>query len=263
MGATTSNDSIAPPDVSIVTGAFSWDIPAVRRELSWMATHWRQSEVFLTGILARREGQSLADKLGARLLATVGMEARLDELKPDYSLVPDWRCSILITSKFEYRPASGLSICPRACSHCKMPKGAATLPPIRLVSSFAHHLDHRHSSVAIWDNTLMLTPREHFSRVAHTLGEFGRPVDVSCGLMPGGVDEDELHWRIATLAENVQLEVARMECNDTSELERFRRMLTLVRGFGGFAEMVQCFAVVNAIEPPAVAWERLELLDAP
>ena len=43
--------------------------------------------------------------------------------RPDYGLVPDWRCSLLITSKFEYRPAAGLAICPRACAHCKMPTG--------------------------------------------------------------------------------------------------------------------------------------------
>ena len=102
------------PDVAIVTGVFSWDLPAVRRELGWIADNW-DCERYLTGVLARREGPPLADSLGALMLATGSMEARLDELTPDYSLVPDWLCSILITSKFEYRPSAGLAICPRAC----------------------------------------------------------------------------------------------------------------------------------------------------
>ena len=53
----------------------------------------------------------------------------------------------------------------------------------------------------MWDNTLMLAPRAHFGAVARALAAFGRPVDVACGLMPGGVPERELRWRIETLAE--------------------------------------------------------------
>ena len=256
----------AAPDVAIVTGVFSWDLPAVRTQLAWMKEHWSESERFLTGVLARREGRALAEELDVRLLATGSMEARLDELKPDYSLVPDWSTSILITSKFEYRPGAGLSICPRACDHCKMPKGAETLPPIRLVSSFEQHLEPRHTSVAIWDNTLMSTPRDHFVRVASALADFGRPVDISCGLMPAGVDEDELQWRVATLAQHgVVLSLARMECNDTAELDRFLRMLAHVHDHPNLladGAMVQCFAVVNALEPPSAAWERLEVLES-
>ena len=111
-----------------------------------------------------------------------------------------------------------------------MPKGVDTQPPIRLVSRFAEHIDPHHTSVAIWDNTLMLTPREHFSRVTRTLAERGLPVDIACGLMPGGVAEDELQWRISTLADDgVHLKLARMECNASTEFDRFRRMLALVR----------------------------------
>ena len=192
---------------------------------------------------------------------TGDLEARLDEVKPDYSLVPDWRTSILITSKFDYRPDAGLAICPRACAHCRMPKGSDATPRVRLVSSFAQHIEPRHSSVAVWDNTLMLTPREHFLRLTRALADHGAPVDVACGLMPGGVAEDELRWRIAALSDGVRLQVARLECNAAGEIDRFRRMLALVRRAGeSFAERVQVFAVVNANEPPVVAWERLELL---
>ena len=111
-----------------------------------------------------------------------------------------------------------------------MPKGTDAMPPIRLVSRFSEHIDPRHTSVAVWDNTLMLTPREHFSRVTRTLAASGLPVDIACGLMPGGVAEEELTWRIGALADGgVRLQLARMECNASAEVERFRRMLALVR----------------------------------
>ena len=261
----------SPPDVAIVTGVFSWDLPAVRKQLEWLAEHMSETERYVTGVLVRREGRSLAAELGARMLATGTMEARLDELKPDYALVPEWRTSILITSKFEYRPGGHLAICPRACDHCQMPKGAESLPPIRLVSSFENHLDRCHTSVAVWDNTLMSTPRAHFERVAASLAAFGRPADIACGLMPAGVPEEELRWRVATLARHgVRLATARMECNDTRELDRFRRMLAHLRAHAGSLlaaddgapPAVQCFAVVNTLEAPAVAWRRLEELEA-
>ena len=133
-GPLQTTPDVATPDVAIVTGVFSWDLPAVRKELAWLEEHWSTAtRRFVTGVLIRREGQALAEELGAHMLATGLMEARLDELKPDYSLVPEWDTSILITSKYEYRPGAGLSICPRACDHCKMPKGTESLPPIRLV----------------------------------------------------------------------------------------------------------------------------------
>eukprot|EP00966_Prymnesium_polylepis_P005386 123856-Prymnesium_polylepis.1 len=143
-----------------------------------------------------------------------------------------------------------------------MPKGDAAMPPIRLISSFEQHLDQNHSEVALWDNTLMLTPREHFVRVARALAAHGRPVDVACGLMPGGVAEEELRWRILTLADGVRLRLARLECNASGEFERFMRMLALVRAHDGFADAVQVFAVVNTTEPPDVAWARLERLES-
>jgi hypothetical protein len=250
-----------PPDVTIVTGVFSWDYPAVKRELAWVAEHWQGSTRLLTGVLARREGAPFARSLGARLLATSEMEARLDEVRPDYELVPEWDCSILITSKFEYRPGAGLAICPRACAHCRMPKGAGALPPIRLISAFAEHLEPRHESVAVWDNTLMLTPRDHFERVSATLGAHGKPVDLSCGLMPAGVAEDELMWRYDALARHgvAMAQRLRLECNHTDELGRFARMLAAVRACG-LAHDVECFAVVNASEPPDAATRRLEAI---
>ena len=263
---TSGTGRAAAPDVAIVTGVFSWDLPAVRKQLTWLEEHMSNAERFVTGVLIRRDGAGLAAELGAKMLATGSMEARLDELKPDYSLVPDWSTSILITSKYEYRPGIDLSICPRACDHCKMPKGKASLPPIRLVSSFAQHLESHHASVAVWDNCLMATPRSHFTRVAKALADFGRPVDIACGLMPAGVDEAELQWRVAALAQHgVRLALGRLECNATSELGRFERMLARVRGHSALLPdeaPVQCFAVVNTLEAPAVAWERLLSLEA-
>lgn len=52
----------------------------------------------------------------------------------------------------------------------------------------------------MWDNILMLTPRQHFVRVAQALQETEKPVDLVCGLMANGVEETELHWRIGWLA---------------------------------------------------------------
>ena len=41
-----------------------------------------------------------------------------------------------------------------------------------------------------------------------------------------------LRWRIAALSDGVQLQVARLECNAAGEVDRFRRMLALVRRAG-------------------------------
>ncbi len=107
----------------------------------------------------------------------------------------------------------------------------------------------------------MLTPREHFVRVAQALEEAEKPVDLVCGLMPNGVEETELHWRIAQLA-GVRLVPARLECNGEDELPRFFRLLSRTRSVFGENTQYRAFAVVNGTEPPLKARERVDRLRA-
>jgi hypothetical protein len=237
------------PFAVVLTSVFSWEIPDLRQALIQVRSFWPLAKLILSGILPRRFGDSLQSDFGVSVLDEAS-EALLDEEAPDYRLTPDWDASILITSK---------GVCPRECSHCEA--AAIGKGITRLIKNWRVQLNAKLPRVEVWDNTLMLTPRDHFARVAQALGDAGKPVDLVCGLAPNGVDETELRWRVRQLG-GVQLSPARLECNTEQELERFRRLLAHARSVFKDNTEYRAFAVINGAELPGKARERIQRMRA-
>jgi hypothetical protein len=237
------------PHAVVLTTVFSWDIPALRRAIARVHGRWPGVTTILTGVLPRRFGDSVQREFGVSVLDELS-EVALDDESPDYTLVPDWDASILITSR---------GVCPRECSHCE--SAAQGRGVTKLITRWRSQLNPGLSRVEVWDNTLMLTPREHFSGVADGLREFGKPVDFVCGLAPGGVEEAELCWRISRLS-GVPLSPARLECNQMEDLPRFSRLLAHSRRMFGDKICYRSFAVVNGTEDPSRARERIRRMRA-
>jgi hypothetical protein len=236
--------TIEEPHAVVLTSVFSWEIPDVRRALNDVRGLWPRARTILSGILPRKLGDKVQSELGVSVLDEAS-EALLDEEIPDYGLAPEWDASILITSK---------GICPRECSHCETAaKGKGVT---KLITKWRAQLIATLPRVEVWDNTLMLTPREHFTGVAQSLEAIEKPVDLVCGLTPNGVEETELQWRIGQLA-GVRLMPARLECNMEHDLPRFFRLLARTRSVFGTRTDYRAFAVVNGTESPAKARERI------
>ena len=239
----------AEPCAVVLTSVFSWEIPDLRRLLDEVRRLWPQARTILTGVLPRKLGDSVESKFGVTVLDEAS-ELLLDEEMPDYDLVPDLDASIVITSK---------GVCPRECSHCETAaKGKGVT---RLLRKWRAQLNPKLPQVEVWDNTLMLTPRDHFVDVARVLREAGKPVDLVCGLTPNGVEEAELNWRVELLA-GIRLMPTRLECNMEQELPRFLRLLAQTRRIFQDRTEYRAFAVINGAEPPTKARERIRRMRA-
>jgi len=239
----------AEPFMVVLTSVFSWYVPCLRRLISLVHVSWPRARTLLTGVLPRRLGDRAQSQFGV-LVLDESSEVLLDGEPPDYSLVPEWDASIVITSK---------GVCPRECSHCET--AARGKGVTKLVSNWPSQLNPVLPRVELWDNTVMLTPREHFSSVARQLGATEKPVDFVCGLAPGGVEEAELRWRISQLAD-VRVLPARLECNLTEDLPRFRRLLAHTRSVFGDSSRYRAFAVINGWENPLEARDRVRQMEA-
>jgi hypothetical protein len=237
------------PSAVVLTSVFSWEIPDLREALGEVHCRWPRAKTILLGVLPRKFGDKVQSEFDVSVLDEAS-EALLDEEIPDYALVPDWDASILITSK---------GVCPRECSHCETAaKGKGVT---KLITKWRAQLSRELPRVEVWDNTLMLTPREHFVSVVQELAGSGKPVDLVCGLTPNGIEETELHWRISQL-DRVQLMPARLECNAEDELPRFFRLLAQTRSVFGDRTEYRAFAIVNGTEPPVKARERIRRMRA-
>jgi hypothetical protein len=245
-----SLDTTSPePHAVVLTTVFSWDIPALRRALNHVQDAWPGARMILTGVLPRKLGDGVQNEFGVSVLDERS-EVLLDDESPDYALVPDWDASILITSR---------GVCPRECTHCET--AAQGKGVTKLITKWHSQLNPGLSRIEVWDNTLMLTPRGHFSNVADKLREIAKPVDFVCGLAPGGVEETELRWRINLLS-GVPLLPARLECNLLKDFPRFSRLLAHTRSVFGDKTRYRSFAVVNGSEDPANAKERIGRMEA-
>jgi hypothetical protein len=233
----------------VVTGVFSWDFPAFKSAVAAARSLWPSAQTGLSGVLPRRLGKKLGETLDAIVLDEAAEEA-LDALPPDYSLVPEWDASVIVTSK---------GVCPRECSHCDAAWRRSGVS--RVIADWPSHVDPRLPRIEVWDNTLMLTPRQHFAGVADRLEALGKPVDFVCGLTPAGVPEAELEWRLQRLR-GVAVSPIRLECNQASDFKRFHRMLAIVHKSFARTTGIRAFALVNAIETPDLAWKRLERIEA-
>jgi hypothetical protein len=240
---------ILEPYAVVLTSVFSWEIPHVRRSLSVVKSYWPDSKRILTGILPRKFGDGVQREFDVNVFDEKS-ERLLDNETPDYDLTPEWDASIVITSK---------GICPRECSHCETAariKGAT-----KLITKWHEHLNPHLPRVEVWDNTLFLTPRDHFRDVTQRLGDIDKPVDFVCGITPSGVDETELYWRLEQLAQ-VRVIPARLECNCVEDLPRFFRLLKHARTVLSPGTCFRAFAVVNGTEDPAIAETRINQMRA-
>ena len=233
----------------VITGVFSWDFPVFEKAVAAAHRLWPSALITLSGVLPRRLGKKLGEALNATVLDEE-TESALDVMPPDYSLIPEWDASIVITSK---------GVCPRECSHCDAAwrrKGVS-----RIVTNWTSHIEPRLPRIEVWDNTLMLTERQHFESVADVLTASGKPVDFVCGLTPDGVQEPELKWRLKRMRD-VRVAPVRLECNRTADLDRFHRMMSIASQFFAGSAEFRAFALINAVESPDIAWSRLERMEA-
>jgi hypothetical protein len=243
------DQTIAEPHAIILTSVFSWEVPGLRRLIAGARKHWPRARTILTGVLPRKLGEAVQRGFAVNIFDERS-EILLDDERPDYSLVPEWDASIVITSK---------GVCPRECTHCET--GARGKRVTKLIPKWHEHLQAQLPRIEVWDNTLALTSRDHFCDVAKRLSETGKPVDIVCGITPGGVDEAELHWRIDRLTP-VQLAPARLECNSLEDLPRFFRLLRHARSAFGNSARLRAFAVVNGTENPQTAQSRIDQMVA-
>jgi hypothetical protein len=86
------------PIAAVFTSVFSWDIPNLRRAIEQVHSRWPATPRVLMGVLPRKFGDSIQKEFGVGVLDEHS-EALLDDESPDYSFVPDWDASVLITSK--------------------------------------------------------------------------------------------------------------------------------------------------------------------
>ena len=176
------------PDEVDITSLFTWAWKPVWECVAFYKELFPGAKVRLGGVYAslmqEHARQSGADDVFA------GTDAELDNVVPDYDLLPDWNTNIVFTSRG----------CIRKCPFCAVP---AIEPKKTARKSFKDLLDPRFTKVTFWDNNFFGTP--YWRQILGEVKDLGLAVDFNQGL-DGRLVTDE----VAAHLEGIKIEPVRM-----------------------------------------------------
>jgi len=154
------------PHKIYVTSLFTWTWKKVWEAIKYYKNLFPDTGVWLGGLYAsllpHHASLSGADHICEGLLKEV------EDLLPDYSLVPKWNGSIIFSSRG----------CIRKCEFCAVPKLEGSLNSVKY--SIKHLIYPSHTKIIFWDNNILASPG--WRTLFDELKELNMTVDFNQGL---------------------------------------------------------------------------------
>lgn len=231
-------DSLAPytPDRIYVTSLFTWTWKPVWRAVHWYREQYPKAEIQLGGIYASLIPDHA--KLSGANLLWEGILPHVDHLTPDYSLVPDWKSSILFATRG----------CPRKCGFCSVPKLEG--PPIVSHTSIKANIHPSHKKVVFFDNNILGTPDSQ--GLLEELVEIGIEADFN-----QGIDARCLNEENAGLLSKMNMPVIRMAYDYIGIRPWVERAIALLKDRGIRGRRLVFYVLHNYLDSPDDFYERV------
>jgi radical SAM superfamily enzyme YgiQ (UPF0313 family) len=100
------------PDVIYITSLFTYAYEPVHDIIRYYTTKYKKAKVYVGGTYATLCPDHLYDTFGDRTQAHQGLVEDAEDVLPDYSLIPQWKASIVFSSRG----------CIRRCNFCSVPQ---------------------------------------------------------------------------------------------------------------------------------------------
>lgn len=223
------------PDVIYVTSLFTYSWRPVHEAVAFYRVAYPRATIYLGGIYASLMPEH-AKTSGADVVHA-GTIPELDDLLPDYSLVPGWQASILFASRG----------CVRRCSFCAVPRLEPRLSERRGIRHLAHP---DHKKVILWDNNFLATPR--WPEVLQELRELDLEVDFNQGLDARLVTEEAAH-----LLGQLKINPVRMAYDSAEMRPHLSRAIHLLAEAGFRKRRILVYSLYNYTESPEEFLEKV------
>lgn len=231
------------PSKIYITSLFTYAWKPVHEVIAFYSTRYKRAEVVVGGIYATLCPDHLREAFGTRIRIRKGLFKTIDHLLPDYSLVPEWKASILFSSRG----------CIRRCPFCSVHK---LEPEFKARKSIKNLIYPGHKKVIFWDNNILASP--YWRDIFYELDDLGLKVDFNQGLDARLITE-EVALRLTLL----RIPFLRL-AYDTKEIrEPLRRAIKLLNevGFRGRRIIVYCLYNDENDDPENFLFRIKDLLD--
>lgn len=223
------------PDRIYVTSLFTYSWKPVWDAIGFYRLAYPRAPIYLGGIYASLMPDH-AKEAGADLVHP-GTVPELDEILPDYSLVPNWKASIMFASRG----------CVRKCSFCAVPR---LEPKLKMLGGLRRLIHPDHRKVILWDNNFLGTP--NWREVVEDLFELGVEVDFNQGLDARLVTEE-----VAVTLGRIKINPVRLAYDSGEMRPHLSRTIHLLAEAGFRKRKILVYCLYNYTETPEEFLDRL------
>jgi len=227
-----------PPDVIYVTSLFTWAWEPVWDAVKYYKANFPSAKIILGGLYAsllpEHAALSGADEIHK------GIVEEVEDLIPDYTLVPDWNGSIIFSSRG----------CNMNCGFCAVPILEGKLKCTK--KSIKHLVWPGHTRIIFFDNNLLQNP--HWRDIFDELEDLKMSVDFNQGL-DARLITDEVAERMANLKIDSWIRLA-YDARDRGKY--VKRAIDNLSAVGIRKRRIMVYTLFNYNDTPSDFFERVK-----
>ena len=225
------------PDIIYITSLFTYAWEPVHEVVAFYSTNYKKARVIVGGIYASLCSDHIEKTFGDRIEVCKGLVPEIDELTPDYSLVPEWKASILFSSRG----------CIRKCAFCSVTQ---LEPKFEARKSIKHLIYPGHRKVILWDNNILASP--YWQNIFDELGESGLEIDFNQGL-----DARLLTGETALRLRRLRIPIVRLAYDSKGIKKSLKKAIGLLKDVGIDGRRVVVYCLYGYLDKPEDFLERV------
>jgi len=226
-----------PPDVICITSLFTYAWQAVHEVIRFYTERFPRARTIVGGIYATLCPDHLKEAFDDRIELHRGVVEEVEDVLPDYSLVPGWSTSLIFSSRG----------CIRNCSFCAV---NVLEPEFKARKSIRHLIYPGHKKVVLWDNNFLASP--YWRDILDELEDLSVEVDFNQGL-----DARLLTEEVAYRLRRLNLRVVRLAYDVPKVRTRLQRAIDLLKAAGFRGRDIAVYCLYNFTDSPDDFLSRL------
>ena len=231
------SDNGFEPDLVYITSLFTYAYEAVHDAISYYSQKHRKARIVVGGIYATLCADHLREAFRNRIQIRKGIVRKLEKLLPDYSLIPEWKSSILFSSRG----------CVRRCPFCSVP---VLEPRFEAKRSIRHLVYPGHEKVVFWDNNILASP--YWRQIFNELEELDLEVDFNQGL-----DARLLTQEVAERLRALRVPITRLAYDSDGIRKALKRAIHILKDVGVRGRGIIVYCLYNHQDTPSSFLDRV------
>lgn len=213
------------PDTIYITSLFTYAFEPVHDVIDYYCNTYKKSKIIVGGIYATLCSDHLEHAFKDRIEIFVGLNEEFDDILPDYSLVPQFKTSLIFSSRG----------CIRKCPFCSV----STLEPeFKAKKSIMHLIYPGHKKVILWDNNILASP--YWENIFKELHQMNLEVDFNQGL-----DARILNEAIANRLTMLKLPIVRLAYDSDQIRDNIKKSIEMLKRYGVRGRNILVYCLYN------------------